>query len=114
MKSRDVLLRYLETYATGKMPGIQRIMRPRPANSFDHLSELCRSHQLLELFLWLSNKYTPTSIEVLAAQHLKDTTIQMISSALKSSERLSLDHCYVSKDVGVRKVFARNRKDEGR
>ncbi|KAL7527736.1 hypothetical protein ACHAXR_007600 [Thalassiosira sp. AJA248-18] len=112
-KSRRVLLRYVEKYSSGKTPGIHSSMRPKPAKSFEHLSDLCSVHHQLELFLWLQNKLPSNAVEVVRAVTLKERTIDMINNGLFNAEKLSLRHDYISKDENVKRKWAEERRDEG-
>jgi len=112
VRSRNVLLRYVEKYTTGKVPGLHYSMQPKAAKSFDHLADLCSVHHQLELFLWLQNKLPSNAVEVLRAVTLKDKTIEMINNGLFKAEKLSLSYDYISKDVRFKKEWASERKEE--
>jgi len=111
VKSRNMFLRYVETYMSGKVPGLHSSMRPRPAKSLGNLAELCTMHGQLELFLWLQTKLPSNVVEVIRAVTLKERTIEMINSGLYRSEHLSLNHDYIAKDLNVKKVWASENVD---
>ena len=111
-KSKKTLMRYLEKYSSGKVPGVHREMRPRPVKSFDSLADLCGVHSQLELFLWLQNKLPSNAVEVLRANTLRERTIELINMGLLNAEKLSLRHDYVQKDVRVKKKWADERRDD--
>ncbi len=104
-------MRYVETYSSGKVPGVQNSMRPRAAKSFNHLADLCSLHHQLELFLWLQGKLPSNAVEVVRAVAMKDRTIELINKGLLEADKLSLDHDYISKDLRVKKAWASERND---
>ena len=62
VRSKNVLLRYVQKYVSGEVPGLHRTMRPRAASSFQHLAELCRYVDVsLELLLALFCMYVLNS-----------------------------------------------------
>lgn len=111
-KSKNVLLRFIEKYSSGKVPGLHRTMRPRPAKSFDQLADLCSVHNQLELFLWLQKKFPSNAVEVLQAGALLERTTVMINSGLYNAEKLKSQHDYISKDVRQKKRWASEAKED--
>jgi len=109
-KSKAVFMRYIETFSCGNVPGLHRVMRPRPASSFDHLTELCSVHNHLELFIWLQGTLPSNAVEKLRAQAWKETTKEMINKGLQKTERLALAYDYVHKDIRIKKAYANENK----
>ncbi|KAL9191173.1 hypothetical protein ACHAXT_000879 [Thalassiosira profunda] len=104
--SKRVLMKYVESYTHGKVPGVLHSMRPRPAKSLDKFSALCNVHHQLDLFVWLQNKLPTNAVEVARANTFKERASELINKGLLNAEKLSLEHCYVAKDLRVKKHFA--------
>lgn len=111
-RSKRVLMRYVEMYVSGKTPGVHRSMRPREATSFHNLTELCTVHHELELFLWLQSKLPTNAVEQARALAMKEDAIEKINEGLSKANKLklSMKHDYVSKDVGVKKMWTKEMK----
>ncbi|KAL7519253.1 hypothetical protein ACHAWX_004038 [Stephanocyclus meneghinianus] len=108
-RSKAVLLRYVEKYSKGKVPGIHRSMRPKEPTSFNNLAELCSVYHELDLFLWLQSKLpSNNAVEEVRAQAMKEETIEKINRGLARADRLSLDrYDYLSRDNNLRSIWSK-------
>lgn len=112
-RSKAVLLRYVEKYSKGKVPGIHRSMRPKEPTSFNNLAELCSVYHELDLFLWLQSKLpSNNALEEVRAQAMKEETIEKINRGLARADRLSLDrYDYLSRDNNLRTIWSKATKE---
>lgn len=112
-RSKAVLLRYVEKYSTGKVPGIHRSMRPQEPSSFHNLAELCSVYHELDLFLWLQSKLpSNNAVEEVRAQAMKEDAIEKINTGLARADRLSLDkYDYLSRDNNLRRLWSESIRD---
>ena len=136
VKSRNMLMRYLEKHTNREVPGLSYSMQPKAAKSLDNLADLCSLHHQLELFLWLHNKviqkllmlaldlkydpltlvllhdkYPSNFVEAYRAIILKDRTSEMINNGLLKADRLSLKHDYVFSDARKKKEWENERQN---
>jgi hypothetical protein len=113
-ESLDVLKRFATKLSVGEVPGLPQNLRPKHPSTFDDLSRLCSVYSLLELFLWLQNKFPPVNLmELQTALSRKERTIELIGEGLALSDRLKLGHSYINRDLMLRGKLKESRRRNG-
>ena len=102
----ETLQKFIWKYAAGETPGLNRDVYPRKPKSFEDLDRLCSIYSQLELFQWLSLRLSSNLVEQQTAEYLRDRTTTYINEGLMQSEKLKLNHCYITRDARLRAVFA--------
>lgn len=114
-ESMAVLRKFAIKYAASQTAGLTVSMLPKPAKTFDDLSQLCSTYNELELFLWLHNRFPANAnvVEQQSALAMKEKAIKYINKGLSDSETLKLDHCYITRDNRLRAHMSKTEKEKG-
>lgn len=104
--TREIMVKFGEKVAAGEVPGLMRGAPLKPAKTFNDMGKLCMQFSDVELFIWLQNKFPPINLmEQQAALAKKETAAELIQLGLQGAEKLRLDHCYVTRDVKLRRTW---------
>ena len=101
MSTRDnlslhMLYHYAAIYATNRpVPLKVRFPRRKPTN-LEQFSELCDKHSIIDLYLWLANRFPKNFIEKENCLELKEYALKVIQSSLEKS---MLNHQYSHSEV---------------
>ncbi|CAB9508391.1 RNA helicase SUPV3L1, mitochondrial [Seminavis robusta] len=113
-KVKDVLVKFGKKLAAGEVPGLTRGSPVKRANSFVDLATLCSIYLDVELFIWMQNKFPPINLmEQQAALARKERCSAMIKQGLNETEKLKLDHCYITRDANLRTEWTREQQKLG-
>ena len=105
-KVQEIIVKFGQKLAAGEVPGMTRGSPLKRAKTFSDMGKLCSIFADVELFIWLQNKFPPVNLmEQQAATAKRESAAQLISLGLQEAEKLRLDHCYVQRDVHLRRVW---------
>lgn len=111
--TRDILVKFGEKLAAGEVPGLKRGSLLKRAKTFHDMGKLCTIFSDVDLFIWLQNKFPPVNLmEQQAALAKKEAAAELITLGLAEAEKLKLDHCYVQRDVSLRRLWETKQQEK--
>ena len=103
-----LIKQFSEKRSQDKMYSLNLTIPTLPPKTFDELGELCNKHNLIDLYLWLTQRFEKpsASIDIRIALAQKKVLLDMITKALKEEEeKINFKHSYDWSDSRFRSKF---------
>ena len=84
--SLSMLIKFAEAWAQGRPTSINVRFGHKPPSNVLELTDLCTRHNIIDLYLWLSNRFPGNFVERELALRQKDHAILLIQKGLKHLE----------------------------
>ena len=81
-----MLIKFAEAWAQGRPTSINVRFGHKPPSNVLELTDLCTRHNIIDLYLWLSNRFPGNFVERELALRQKDHAILLIQKGLKHLE----------------------------